>query len=176
MQLIGLSGKMGAGKTSVAIYLEPYGYCKYSFANKLKNMVAELDGSDPAGPDWKSETIDGWDITRGTLLQKLGSLVRNLNPDAWVLALFAMVNRDKAQYVVIDDVRYPNEAEAIRSRGGIVIRIERPSNNGANQNGRDMNHHSETALDDYEFDYIISSDDLNEVYSQLDDIISPIWN
>ena len=54
---------------------------------------------------------------------------------------------------IITDVRFPNEAEAIRKRGGIIIRVNRLSNEVSN-------HESETALDDFNnFDYIIENDE-----------------
>lgn len=57
---------------------------------------------------------------------------------------------------VITDVRFPNEADAIKERGGIVVRINR-----FHSVVRDHNipeHPSETALDNYSFDYVIDND------------------
>lgn len=55
---------------------------------------------------------------------------------------------------IITDVRFPNEVEAIKDRGGIIIRVNREDNTGQ---GKLNPHTSETALDDYEFDYIIDN-------------------
>lgn len=50
---------------------------------------------------------------------------------------------------VIDDCRFPNEAEFVRQRGGLLLRIERPHLPAGS-------HASETALDDWpDFDLII---------------------
>jgi hypothetical protein len=45
--LIGISGKIASGKTSVAKNLTKYGYKRVAFADKLKEMVSTLDGSNP---------------------------------------------------------------------------------------------------------------------------------
>jgi len=59
---------------------------------------------------------------------------------------------------IITDVRFPNEAKAITDRGGIVIKVVRDTSS------KDL-HESETALNNYKFDYIIDNngnlDDLN---------------
>jgi hypothetical protein len=70
-----------------------------------------------------------------------------LHENVWVNALFADYNENSRW--IITDVRFPNEAEAIKKHGGIVIRINRDVDTN--------NHLSETALDDYEFDYVIDN-------------------
>ncbi len=50
---------------------------------------------------------------------------------------------------LVTDVRFENEAEAIKERGGILLRINRNVDTGT--------HPSETSLDDYKFDYTISN-------------------
>ena len=52
----------------------------------------------------------------------------------------------KHELVVVGDVRYPNEANLIRSLGGHVIQIKRE---GAGLTGKAAKHPSETALDRY---------------------------
>lgn len=62
---------------------------------------------------------------------------------------------------IITDVRFPNEAQAIKDRGGILIRVNRPvSAIGANKlkHKSITQHPSETALDDYQdWNYIIDN-------------------
>lgn len=55
---------------------------------------------------------------------------------------------------IITDVRFPNEAKAVKDRGGIIIRINRYDITGQ---GKLNPHTSETALDDAEFDYTIDN-------------------
>ncbi len=69
---------------------------------------------------------------------------------------------------IITDTRFPNEADAVKSRGGINIRIERddyifdgdgkriiPTKEYVNTSNKQ--HESETALDNYTFDYVIDN-------------------
>lgn len=53
--------------------------------------------------------------------------------------------------MVVTDVRFPNEADAIRDAGGVLIRLVRPSA------GQGDAHPSETALDDYVENYRLSN-------------------
>ena len=103
-------------------------------------------------------------------LQWLGTEAgrERIHPNIWVNALFADYTevaglaKDEdnisVQYLegvypnwIITDVRFPNEAEAIKKRGGIILRIERP-------NVERMLHRSETSLDNWDFDYTIKND------------------
>jgi hypothetical protein len=52
---------------------------------------------------------------------------------------------------VFTDCRFPNEAQAIKDRGGVVWRVERPGFGPVN------GHASETSLDDWDFDGIIQN-------------------
>lgn len=117
-------------------------------------------------------------------LQKLGTdAVRdNLHPNAWVNA--AMANY-KPQFSGVDangspvyqlpnwiftDCRFPNEAKAIKDRGGFIIRIDRPGIGPVN------NHPSETALDDWDFDYKIANvSDMESLKQTVQLVMSKIW-
>ena len=80
---------------------------------------------------------------------------------------------------IITDTRFENELEAIKKRGGITIRVNRPCNTCGGSCYHKMScpvsksgeHYSETALDDAEFDYVI---DNNGTISELIDKIRNI--
>ena len=58
--------------------------------------------------------------------------------------------------VIIADVRFPNEVNSIKERGGIIIRLNRDKS-------RIDYHISETALDDYkEWDLVIDNNSTKE--------------
>ena len=99
----------------------------------------------------KTDLGPEWDMTVRDFLQKLGTdAVRNgLHTNAWVNALIADYTNESKW--VITDTRFPNEAEAIRKKDGILIRVERPGVKPIN------NHPSETGLDDYTFDHVIKN-------------------
>ena len=100
-----------------------------------------------------NEIVNDVKLTPRLLLQKIGTdLFRNqLLNNIWVNSLFSKYIPDidsKATYLeypnwIITDVRFPNEAEKIKEKGGVLIRIESPR---CNYND---NHSSEIALDDY---------------------------
>ena len=121
-------------------------------------------------------------LTPRKLLQLLGTECGReiLHPDIWVNALFAdykkvmRTNANKEPDLfnmpkwIITDVRFPNEAQAIKDKGGIVIRVNRDNGTRA----IDVNPHpSETALDNYKFDEVIenngSIEELIEKVKQL---------
>ena len=94
-------------------------------------------------------------------LQKLGTdaLRNGLHDNVWVNALMADYklieygDDEQGQYPnwVITDTRFPNEAKAIKDKGGIIIRIDRPGIKPIND------HPSETGLDNWEFDHRIAN-------------------
>ena len=95
-------------------------------------------------------------MTPRKMLQQVGTdLFRNqLHPDIWTNATFANYQNDNW---ILTDMRFPNEAQAIKDRGGIIIRVERP-NLLNNQNNINLEHISEKSLDDYKFNYYICND------------------
>lgn len=127
------------------------------------------------GPEWNWSGAISSDvpITVREFLQRLGTeaIRDNIHPDAWVNALFTDY-KGKKDYEgldfptddspikiiypnwIITDVRFPNEAQAIKNRAGIVIRVNRdwPANDELNKL-----HLSETSLDDWEFDWVIEN-------------------
>jgi hypothetical protein len=82
-------------------------------------------------------------------LQKLGTeAMRNgLHTNTWVNATFATYNNTSRW--LITDVRFPNEAEAVKQKGGLLVRINRNSDTG--------DHPSETSLDNYDFEITIDN-------------------
>ena len=52
------------------------------------------------------------------------------------------------QFMLVPDVRFANEADPIRARGGLMLRIEGDPLNQRGDGTRDDNHPSETAMDD----------------------------
>lgn len=158
--LIGLHGYAGAGKDTVAKLLGDYGYERIAFADKLRealiglNPVVVVEG----GRGIRLAPLvraHGWDKLKRSvpevrgLLQRLGTEAgRNIHgEDVWVrLALCSVLPADNR---VITDVRFPNEAAAIRTRGGVMVNVLRPGCGPVND------HASETPLP---CDYTIHND------------------
>jgi dephospho-CoA kinase len=156
--IIGISGKIGAGKDTLCEFLRDadLAYEQRLFAGKLKRIAAILTGrEDQYSIEGKSVYLPEWGMTVGEFQQKLGTdAVRvGLHQDAWVIALFA--DYRPGDNWIITDVRFPNEARAIRDRDGLLIRIKRDSTDLC---GRNASHISEIALDDWtDWDYIIDN-------------------
>ena len=139
--LIGLLGRIGSGKGTVADKLvETYGFRQDSYAATLKDITAQLFNWDRAmltGDTIESrdsrEQIDEWwseklgipDFTPRLALQLIGTDVfrDNFHKDIWVLSVMARYK--DSDNVVISDVRFPNEVQAIRELGGRIIQVDR---------------------------------------------------
>ena len=151
------------------------------FAGKLKNIASHLTGIDVEkfedqefkktnlGPEWDYQIDEFNTPTKMTVrdfLQKLGTdaMRMGLHDNVWCNALFAnyvaipqvgvdITENNDYQYPnwIITDTRFPNEAQAIKDKGGIIIRIDRPGIVPIN------NHPSEIGLDGWNFDYKIAN-------------------
>lgn len=165
-ELIGLSGYARTGKDTVAQILGEHGYRRASFADKLRDAVLALDPMVDLSPDSSYSCINlsclieeiGWEAAKDAypdvrrLLQRMGTDVGRafFGQDVW--ADLAMAGLEPGGRYVFTDVRFPNEADAIRAREGHLWRVRRPGFAPVNA------HPSETALDCYRFDWIVEND------------------
>lgn len=109
------------------------------------------------------------------LLQKLGTdaLREGLHNNVWVNALlsgYSSVDIEGVQAEsnwVVTDCRFPNEADAIKKAGGILISVQRPGVGPIND------HPSETGLDGYPFDFIVLN---NGSLAQLNLLVKDVMN
>lgn len=155
--IVGITGYARAGKDTVANFLNRYGFQRIAFADALKDL-ARL-----AHPHIDHlVALKGWEEAKAvpevrSLLQHLGNAARQaIAPDVWVQA--ALRHALPGQRYAVSDVRFPNEADAIRALGGRIIRVTRPGIGPINQ------HVSETAMDDYRADHYLANDgDLNDL-------------
>lgn len=178
-KLIGLSGYAQSGKDTTAnILIDEFGFTRVAFADALREALYSLNpivrhvskmsgGWDIRVQDFVDEI--GWDRAKvqepeiRALLQRLGTEVgRNLLGDnIWVKLAMAKVQEIPGP-VVITDMRFPNEYDAVAAYLGERWRIERPGTEPVNA------HPSETALDGYPFDeYIKNEGSLDDLYDQV---------
>lgn len=114
------------------------------------------------------KTFFNWDGQKDekgrSILQYVGTdIIRHQCADYWVKFMmeFLFMFRKEWDYVLIPDTRFPNEIEYVElSWVGVAdtytVRVNRPNfDNGATT--EQLKHESECALDDYEFDTIITN-------------------
>jgi len=175
--LIGMSGRKRSGKDTFAARLvAEHGFTRVAFADPMREMALALDPYVDLQGFRLSELIDayGWELAKEQFpevrrtLQRLGTEAGRdvLGESLWVDAAMRKVDalRAAGTPVVVTDVRFPNEAEAIDGAGGYLLRVERP---GLPEG--DL-HESETALDTWtQFDGVVGNNrDIADLERQAD--------
>lgn len=140
--IIGFVGFIGCGKDTAADYLVNFHeFRRDSFAATLKDTAAAvfgwdrtlLEGRTKESREWR-EQVDTWwserlgipHLTPRWILQYWGTdVLRNyFHDDIWIASLENKMRKTKDN-IVISDVRFPNEIQAIHNSGGTVVRIKR---------------------------------------------------
>lgn len=163
-------GKAGAGKTTVAKYLQStYGVKQYALGDMLKVFVSTLYDALSVTDNVKPIPLDElYNIETKQLhrkrLQLIGTDVcrKVFGNDIWIYCLKQSLPND---WYVIDDVRFINEFEAFSDC--VSIRVNRSMIKSND------NHPSEVEMDGIETDYVIENEGtLSDLYSQVDNIIN----
>lgn len=104
-----------------------------AFAWKLKDAARKL--FDYAGlghtdlyerePERREEVLPALGKTPRELWIAFGHKMREIAPDVWIRGVLDNPAYDGNCVLLVSDVRYPNEVEAIRKRGGMVIKVTR---------------------------------------------------
>lgn len=183
--VIGVSGKIGSGKTTLCEMImdqfNNHGSLHVYFRNfgdSLKEQISDHFGFplewcyDQEG---KRKMIASVDMSVGEILQKWGTGLREAvhdsvwisSTDTWIRKKMSTLEKKKDFFainhvILIGDVRFPNEFSYIKDVcNGIVVRLEGDPAGERKRSNRDLNHISETALDDknqFPFDLVIDSD------------------
>ena len=134
VRLIGLVGKAGSGKDTLADEIAADGWEKVAFADSLKRMCIDylgLSHDDAYTQDGKMRMNPHWGMTNRTILQKVGTdAMRNgFDKDVWVKILQIRIRKmlDEGRKVVITDCRFDNEAQMVEDMGGLVVEVVRDS-------------------------------------------------
>lgn len=145
--LLGLSGLIGSGKSTVAdILIKDYGFVRLSFADSLKDAVSKvfcwdralLEGDTAESRHWR-EQIDVWwanklnmpDLTPRWVLQYWGTELcrNNFHESIWITSmerkLLNIMELNSSNNLVIPDTRFPNEIALITKLGGQAWRVKR---------------------------------------------------
>ena len=182
-RLVGLySPAPQSGKSTVASYLNGMGYRCMPFAAPIKEMTRSFltqmgysatDTLDLTEGDRKEQRLQGLGVTPRHLMQTLGTEWGRscVTPEVWLMCWRrkAVDNLNRGIDVVVDDIRFPNEADLVRSLGGELWRVERTCAK------RSAPHASEGALDDFTFDRrIVNDNSLLSLHTQVRTIVAPL--
>lgn len=202
--IVGITGFIGSGKDTVADYLVNFHeFRRESFAATLKDAISSvfgwdrtlLEGRTKEAREWR-EQVDPWwaerlampTLTPRWILQYWGTEVcrKGFHDDIWIASLENKL-RNSRDNVVISDCRFPNEIEAIKRAGGMLVWVKRGdlpvwyedalaanrgSNVGANQMKLHKIHASEWAWLGCRFDHVIENNSsIDSLYSQVAKLI-----
>lgn len=180
--IIGLAGYARVGKDTAAKFLTDKGWTRVAFADGVRESVLTLNPWIPGEYETSSNSINlrisrlsvivgevGWEEAKKIpevrrLLQVMGTEVGRdmFGYNTWV-------NRAVSKFTentVITDVRFENEAKAIKDRGGIIVKISRPGFSSLNQ------HASEVGLPVNLVDWFLDNDGSVELlHKKVNDVV-----
>jgi hypothetical protein len=177
--LIGLSGKSGSGKSTVGDYLAgAHGYHQFAFAGALKEVVQTAFHFSDEQMTFGKEAVDPrCGKSPRWCLQHFGSAFRAVWPEIWIWNLrweiLGFLAENGQRPIVVTDVRFRDEAEALKRMGAVLVRITRsagetPAPLEACATGI-PGHVSETDLDGWKgWDYVIIN---NSTLEHLENIV-----
>lgn len=175
--IIGLVGKLQSGKTTSADIIldhlkKDYNIiCRYSFGDFLKTMILNAGICSP-NELWGKKT----EYSR-FMMQKIGTEIirKQVSENFWIDKMNQKIEKTFTDspyeniLVVIDDVRFINEASLINKFNGTLVRIKRPNlNTSKNEN----KHLSEIEQDGILVEYdIINDGTLNDLKEKLINVV-----
>lgn len=172
IKVVAFAGQMGTGKTLCADYLcAHHGYVKVKMADPLKNMLraigltdAHIEGSLKEEP---CDLLEG--KTPRWAMQSLGVEWgrQQIGETFWanIWAKEAHRHLTLGTPVVADDLRYINEARAVKALGGVTVHLLRGEL-------KDASHSSE--IIDFKCDYKLTNNEEDEygMFGLLDRIVN----
>ena len=152
------------GKDTCADYvIDKYGGIKLAYAAELYKLCGII------------QSFFGAAVVKDTwLLQRMGTLGReHYGADVWVDKLLSRVDAaEPMSHIIVSDIRYPNELDALRARGFVAVNITRPGR----EIDRDQTHSSENSLGRADFDYHIANNStMDELFGRIDRIVNRVW-
>lgn len=191
--VVGITGYARHGKNTAGEVFERQGFRQFAFADALKSMAVVLNpiiyvvegGGGMEHPEKRlSDVVKdfGWEYAKSNpevrrFLQVLGTeaVREHLGQDAWVHALELEIAKSAARRVVITDVRFPNEAEWVHSRGGHLIRVVRLNDDGtAYDSGVDRTHGSEKYVESLPADAVVEAKDSATLQREIASLVGQI--
>ena len=116
--IIGVVGKIAAGKTTVAKFFEEKGFCRVSCSDPLIDLLTH----NVSDYSWIPELPEKAEPTRDKLIEFGKYLKDKYGED--ILIRLAVDKKRHCENIVIDGVRSEGEIKAIKRLGGRVIYVE----------------------------------------------------
>jgi hypothetical protein len=173
--IIGLGYKARSGKDTIADYLvRVHNFKRIAFADSLKEACRQIFSFTDAQlyGDQKEVVDPYWEVTPRYVLQRVGTecMREGYDKDIWIKSVDNKIKGSGDNWV-ITDMRFPNEAEAVKRWGGYLIKVDRPTSGAT---GGIVAHASEFAMDSFEhWDYVIQNN-VNihaALYSKVEDML-----
>ena len=173
-KIIALTGSKTVGKTTIAKAAQAWAVNSkiVSFATPIKEMLWQmgvpyesLNGKD------KEAIIEPLGKSGRELMQSLGTEWgrETINEHIWVFAMQKQIERMSEEIIIIDDLRFPNEANWVLVNNGIIIELKR---DGIECND---NHSSEKPLPKQFITQSIDTTDLEEGINKVIDEIEQMF-
>ena len=183
MVLVGLMATKGSGKSTAANHMvKNYDFIEASMAEPLKKACQELflfTDEQVFGTQQQKETPDlrwfgctprsalqyvGTDLLRENMEKIMPGLQKNIFTHRFKLWYEQELAKNPNLRVVVSDIRFQNEADFIHSLGGVVVKINRPSETTSDV------HSSEVELQNIKsYDLLIENKStLEDFHDQLD--------
>lgn len=178
------SPTMRSGKGVIASYLqERHGFRVVKFAAALKDMIRLFLARSGYDADTIERMIEGdlkeqpiplfgfsGGVSPRTLMQTLGTEWGRhyVDPQVWIKVAMAETAQllRRGHSVVIDDMRFPNEFQAVQMAGGLTVKVYRPGVEVTHQ------HASEGGLEGVAFDRVIVNDGtIEDLHKKTEEII-----
>lgn len=169
-----ITGRARSGKDTAADYLvKQYGFKKFSFATGLKEICVKL---------FPKKFEDG---KPRRLLQKVAQLMKKADRCVWIDYCFREINEKTTNedHIVISDLRSKDELKKVLREGFYIVKIQSSPKNMLdrirkkkdNFNLSDLNHESETELEQFPYDFVIRNDgSFKDLFDQIDKIVKKI--
>jgi hypothetical protein len=195
LQLIGITGKAGSGKDTIAKYIQRNFEDTYieHFADPLKEAASKAFGIPTyafSSSEFKGLSDPYWKVSPRQIAQFFGTemfretiyrLLPQIGMDFWVYRMKgklegSLILEDEGTYsdgetVLIPDVRFQNEVDFILSNNGVIITVTRSGYEG---NVGISNHPSEAGdfVIPSEKHYLIQNDgDYGQLYASIERIL-----
>lgn len=155
--LLGFTGKAEHGKTQACATIKQWVEDNGGSAAVFEISQLILEHCYNGGLIKRGEKRDQQNKEQNKILVDEGTRMRAVNPNHWTDLVVKQMLESGVDVAMCPNVRFPQEADAIRKEGGSIIRVNRVNKDGSKfvSETRDPNHPCETALDFWPADYFL---------------------